>query len=114
MLMWAGQVAGMPDTRWPRRLSINTFVVKANLGCNRKPWSRIVQLTAEKYGIARALDDMEASFSSSEDWGSVVDKAIHANMIDEWRDDVLRGKKLDNYSNIKRSGVLSGSWKETI
>ena len=102
MLMWAGQVAGMPDTRWPRRLSINTFVVKANLGCNRKPWSRIVQLTAEKYGIARALDDMRAGFSSSEDWGSVVDKAIHANMIDEWRDDVLRGKKLDNYSNIKR------------
>src|SRR5690242_15749183 len=44
---------------------------------------------------------MRAGLSSSEEWGRTVEKAIRIKMIDEWRDDVLRGRKLENYSNIK-------------
>jgi hypothetical protein len=101
MLMWAGQVASMTDTRWPSRLANSTFAVKSNLGSNRKPWSRIVQQTVEKYGVGRALDEMRAGLSSREEWGRTVEQAICAKMIEEWRDDVLRGRKLENYSNIK-------------
>jgi hypothetical protein len=99
MLAWAGRVVGMGKERWVRRV-YDIAWKEINRG-RVKSWKRRVQDLLAKYGLVKEFEKLKEG-ALEDKWDRRVRDEVQRQAIEDWRDGVQRGRKLDLYAKVKK------------
>lgn len=102
MLIWLGRLVGMKEGRWAKRMYNMKWERKGVVGYKRKSWEVKVGELVGKYQLKEELEMLGDGKLEMEEWRKVVYQKVEEAAIEDWKDGVLRGKKLDVYREVKQ------------
>ena len=98
MLEWLGRVLRMGTDRWARRVfDVEWRPVKKGF----RSWKWKVEQLLVGYRLQQKLEDWKGGGMEG-DWSAEVRRAVFVKALEDWKDAVRAGRKLDLFALVKR------------